>query len=170
MNKAAVVITSVLVVGTGIAVGVNLAGKAKAATDLKLDFGALNLKSASVKDGILFDVIFKAANNSPVELKFTQPFVEVSIMGDKGALTQIAVSHDALGIISLAPRKVSDLKFNLSISPTQAARIPTLLWHFINNKVAVAFGRKPTIDKKLLLEFGFTAEGINFKKKQDVLV
>lgn len=155
---------------TAVTVGVKMGSKAKAAKDLKIGFGSLGIKKASLKEGVLFDVILKATNNSPVELKFTQPFVEISILDSKGSLTPISSSNDASGVVTLSPRKVSDLKFNLSISPVQALKLPALVMHIINNKVALALGQKVKTDKKLLLEYGFTAEGINFKEKQNILI
>lgn len=151
--------------GFGIKKGLDLSGKADAAAGLKMDFGSLNVLRASLKEGILFNVILKATNNSAHELKFSQPFVEVSILDSKNKFTTIAASNDASGIISLPARKTSNLKFNLNISPTQALKLPGLLMHVVK-KVA---GLNPT-PKKVLVEYGLSAEGINIKQKSDVLL
>lgn len=170
MRKALPYLIGTAVLGAGIYGVSKMSGKAQAAKDLKIAFGSLKIGKASLKDGVTLDVVLKATNNSAVELKFTQPFVEISIKNDKGELTPIASSNDAQGIVTLAPRKISELKFNLAISPIQALKIPGLVLHLINNKILVAKGEKPDASKRILLEYGFTAEGINFKEKQDVLV
>lgn len=168
MGKALLIGGSLAAI-TATVLALKLNSKAKAASDLKIAFGSLNIRKASFKDGVLMDVVLKATNNSTTELKFTQPFVEVSIKNTKNELAPIANSTDAEGLTVLPARKVSDLKFNLNISPVQALKIPGLLMHFVNKSIAKITGAK-IADQKLLLEFGFTAEGINFKQKQDVLV
>lgn len=151
-------------------VGVQLNNKAKAANDLKVAFGSLSIKKASFKEGVLMDVVLKATNNSAVELKFTQPFVEVSVLNEKGEMAAIANSNDAQGVVSLAPRKVSDLKFNLQITPAQAIKLPSLVMYLVSQKIKLATGAPIKATKKILVEYGFTAEGINFKQKTDVAI
>ncbi len=143
----------------------SLSSKAAAASDLKIAFGSLNIKKVSFKDGILMDVILKATNGSSQDLEFSQPFVQISILNDKGVLTPIALSNDANGMVKLPARKTSDLKFNLQVTPLQATKIPGLIMHMVSNAINPSRAKKT-----IVVEYGFTALNKNFKQKQNVQV
>lgn len=157
--------TGLTILGFGIKKALSLKGKADAAANLKIGFTALNFTKVNARDGIFFDVILKATNNSPHDLNFTQPFVEVSILGAKNQMETIAVSNDAGAVVSLKARTSSELRFNLSIGTIQALKLPSLLLYLINRMV-----NKTAANKKVLVEYGLTSEGFDIKNKQDVLI
>jgi len=123
MSKALVITGVIGVAAIGTMAAIKLSGKADAANDLKIAFGALNFKKASFANGVTFDVILKATNSSTYELKFTQPFVTVFIQNSSKGFDAIAQSTDANGMVTLPPRKTSELKFNLLYKPYASIKI-----------------------------------------------
>lgn len=166
MNKTAAIAVSVGLIVAGVAV-TKVVNAKTAAEKLELDFDSLKvkeiIKSGFLPTGVVLRVRFKLTNPTNTTLRFTKPFVKISLKDKNGNLQKITQA-DPEKTVQKVPGKGSSL---LDIDlPVKAASVLTSFPDLIPYVWGRMNGEKST--RKAQVDYSFDSLDLTISDKMEV--